>query len=360
MFRKSVIFLLSLFVLQAVVLVAQNTPPAPAQGNSSITGMVTDQLDGSIPNATVTLTGPDKKVLTAVTDGVGNFIIKNLAPGLYKLRVSAQSFAELDVTDVVIVAGQSKKLTLKLNLESETKVTVTDVAQTIDTDPENNKTATIIQDKDLEALPDDPDDLAAALTALAGPSAGPNGAQIYVDGFTGGQYLPDKNSIKQIIINQNPSSSEYERIGFGRIEIITKPGFGKIHGQIAYNYNGDVLNAENPFAKSKPNYTRQNLETNLSGPLIKDKVSFFIGYNRRDITDVAVVDARTLDSAFNIIDFSQSITQPKVLWSTNSRLDWQVDKNNTFGVRFTYNSNNLENQGIGGFSLASRASNSQN
>ena len=67
------------------------------------------------------------------------------------------------------------------------------------------------------------------LSALAGPSAGPNGGQIYVDGFTGGQ-LPPKSSIREIRVNQNPFSAQYDSLGFGRIEIITKPGGDKLRG----------------------------------------------------------------------------------------------------------------------------------
>ena len=77
------------------------------------------------------------------------------------------------------------------------------------------------KDKDLEALSDDPDELSNELSALAGPSAGPNGGQIYIDGFTGGQ-LPPKSAIREIRINQNPFSAEFDKIGYGRIEILTK------------------------------------------------------------------------------------------------------------------------------------------
>src|ERR1035441_10543726 len=51
----------------------------------------------------------------------------------------------------------------------------------------------------------------------------PNGGQIYIDGFTGGQ-LPPKESIREIRINQNQFSAEYDRRGFGRIDVFTKPG----------------------------------------------------------------------------------------------------------------------------------------
>jgi hypothetical protein len=46
---------------------------------------------------------------------------------------------------------------------------------------------------------------------LAGPAAGPNGGTIYIDGFSGGE-LPPKNTIREIRINQNPFSPEYDRL----------------------------------------------------------------------------------------------------------------------------------------------------
>ena len=336
---------------------------ASAQSTATLRGEVTDQLGGGIPGASViVLDASGKQVQAALSDAIGAYRIAGLPAGTYTVKVSAPSFETLMMPNVKLAVGQSQTLALKLSIATEQqKVTVNAETQNIDTDPTNNKSAMVLENKDLESLPDDPDDLASALTALAGPSAGPNGAQIYVDGFTGGSFLPDKNSIKQIIINQNPFSSEYERIGFGRIEIITKPGYGKVHGSVAYNFNGDFLNAQNPFATSKPSYQRRNLETNLSGPLVKDKVSYFLGFSRRDITDVAIISASTLDSTFqNILPLSQSITQPKTLWSTNSRIDWQATKNQTFNVRYNYNSNTLNNQGIGGFSLPSRENNAFN
>ena len=70
------------------------------------------------------------------------------------------------------------------------------------------------------------------MEALAGPAAGPNGGQIYVDGFTAGDSaLPSKEAIREIRINQNPFSPEFDTIGYGRIEILTKPGTDKFQGR---------------------------------------------------------------------------------------------------------------------------------
>ena len=135
-------------------------------------------------------------------------------------------FTKIPQVDVVAAKPLQLDITLKVAIE-EQKVTVSADTNSVSTEPENNAGAVVLKGDDIDALPDDPDDLAAALQALAGPSAGPNGGQIFVDGFTNGT-LPPRSSIREIRINSNPFSAEYDRLGFGRIEILTKPGTDQI------------------------------------------------------------------------------------------------------------------------------------
>jgi hypothetical protein len=65
----------------------------------------------------------------------------------------------------------------------------------INTEPSATAGAMVFKDKDLEALPNDPDELAAALWAMAGNAAGPAGGQIYIDGFEGGNLPPKRRAI---------------------------------------------------------------------------------------------------------------------------------------------------------------------
>ena len=139
------------------------------------------------------------------------------------------------------------------------------------------------QGQRLDALSDDPDELSNELQALAGPSAGPNGGQIYIDGFTGGQ-LPPKSSIREIRVNQNPFSAQYDRLGYGRIEILTKPGTDKLHGSIGARGNDSSFNSANPILnrifspESRrfpfPDYYTYFFNGNVGGSLIKKSVSF--------------------------------------------------------------------------------------
>src|SRR5947199_8557415 len=99
---------------------------------------------------------------------------------------------------------------------------------------------------------------------LAGPAAGPKGD--YIDGFSGGQ-LPLKNAIREIRINQNPFSPEYDKLGYGRIEIFTKPGTDKFRGSGFYNFGDDFWNTRNPYATQKAPFLLKEYGGSLSGPI---------------------------------------------------------------------------------------------
>src|SRR5499427_8193228 len=191
------------------------------QPGGTLRGQVFDELGGAIVGATVTVVDANSKTRTTTTNGEGNYVISGLAPGKYTVRATSTGFTPAESADVEVTAGRSQQFNITLPVSIEEKVTVTSDAATVTTDPENNAGAIVLKGADLDSLPDDPDDLAAALQALAGPSAGPNGGQLYIDGFTGGT-MPPKDAIREIRINQNPFAAENDRIGFGRIEILTK------------------------------------------------------------------------------------------------------------------------------------------
>ncbi len=201
-------------------------------------------------------------------------------PGKYSVAVTAPGFASYSMPGIVVATGQMKNLNPALTIEVEKQeVQVQAENTTIGTSPDENANAVIIKGNDLNSLSDDPDELQNELQALAGPSAGPNGGEIYIDGFTGGQ-LPPKSSIREIRVNQNPFSAEYDRLGYGRIEIFTKPGTDKIHGgfQMAGNYSS--FNSKNPLLNGAPEpaYYSYFMHGNVGGPINKNSSYFVSGF----------------------------------------------------------------------------------
>ena len=217
-----------------------------AQATTSlIRGIVTDPSAAVIPHATITLSRGETTVQTTQSDGGGNFHMSGLAPGIYSVRATAAGFSNFEQASYEIRTAQGQILNISLLLKAQAdQVTIAaDAAAVVDTEPSNNAGALVLQKEDLDALPDDRDDLATDLQALAGPAAGPNGGEIYIDGFTGGR-LPSKQSIREIRINANPFAAQFDRPGQGRIEIFTKSevsivmtsaSMAAIHGRMSLN-----------------------------------------------------------------------------------------------------------------------------
>lgn len=301
-------------------------------GTGALRGQVTDPSGAAISAASVIVTPQSGSPIVVQSNAQGMYEFKNLAAGKYTLTVAATGFT-LYENDNVVVADQPLRLNVSLAIEVETqKVQVSDTAPTVDVNPNNNAGAITISGKELEALPDDPDELESDLQALAGPSAGPNGGQMYIDGFTAGQ-LPPKSSIREIRINQNPFSSEYDKLGYGRIEIFTKPGTDKLHGQVFADGNDSPWNSPNPFiGAGEPPYYSTQFNGNIGGPINKS-ASFFFNVDRRDINELSAINATDPTTG---LTFASSIANPRQRTNLGPRLDWALTKNNTLTARYQY------------------------
>jgi hypothetical protein len=337
-----------LFFLLVALLGAIGLPAQTATGG--VRGVLMDDSGAVIPATNVTVVGAGV-TRTTQTQADGTFSVLGLAPGQYTVSVAYPGFASFSKM-VSVGAGAPVQMSIRLAVSAEKQeVTVqAEAGPSVSVEADNNATAIVMKGEDLEALPDDPDDLSDALQALAGPGAGPNGGQIYIDGFSGGQ-LPPKETIREIRINQNPFSAEFDRLGFGRIEILTKPGTDKLHGALSLNDSNAVFDSRNPLAANKPDYSNRMISGNLGGSLNK-KTSFFLDFNRRDITDNSITHATYVDPAtLSPVAVATSIVSPLTFTELSPRIDYQLSKSNTLTVRFEERFNSRDNAGLGGTNL---------
>ena len=341
----------SLFILTLSLFLFAGTVAAQ-QARGTLRGLITDELGAAIVGANVTLTDASGVQKKTTTNGEGVYTFTGLTLGTYKVQAIATGFALSEDRDVEIKAGrQSLDITLKVTIQEQ----VTVAENPVSTEATNNANQTLIAGKDLDALPDDPDELAAALQALAGPSVGPNGGQIFIDGFTGGN-LPSKDAIREIRINQNPFAAENDQPS-GRIDILTRPGTDKLRGGASFNFNDESFNSRNPFAisssKRTPCQVRQ-YEMNLSGPVVKRKASFFFNFGRIETDDNELIRATVLDENLNVVDFGEGFLVPRRNTFFSPRLDYAINSNNTLVARYNFNRSRTQNQGVGGFTLPER------
>ena len=323
-------------LLLLLLLLLTLLPKTYAQPAGVVHGVVTDESGALVPGAKVTVSNAAGPVKSAIAGNDGAYSVAGLDAGTYTVQATLPGFQQIKPASINLAGSTPATLDLQLTVAAEKQeVTVQENAgPQVSVDPSQNAGALVLRGADLQALSDDPDDLQADLEALAGPSAGPSGGQIYIDGFTGGQ-LPSKDSIREIRINQNPFSPEYDKLGYGRIEIFTKPGTDKLHGNVNVDFGDAIWDARNPYAAEKAPFVQRNVGGSLSGALGK-KASFFLDVQYRDIDNGNIINGFNVDpGTFASVPFNSVFVQPQTRFQVSPRLDYQLSKNNTFTVRYT-------------------------
>jgi hypothetical protein len=321
---------------------------------TTLNGRVYDESGALVPGARVTITGPGRfsKALTSAADG--SYSAPGIAPGTYLVTASAPGLG-MQQPEAIALSEPVRTLDLHLKILAVTaSVNVQENATTIGTAAAANASSIVLTGDDLQSLADDPEDLQADLEALAGPSAGPGGGNaIFIDGFSGGQ-LPAKESIREVRINQNPFSPEFDKLGLGRIEIFTKPGSDKYHGTVTYNLGTDWWNSRNPYAALKAPFLLQETENSFSGPFAKHG-SFTFDVERQAVDNGSVTNGVVLDPAtLSPTPFTSVLKTPQRHLRLGPHIDYQLNANNYLSLRYTLTDATLHNAGIGGFDLISR------
>jgi hypothetical protein len=342
-----------------LVLAMCNTICNGQQTRGSLQGKIADQNGGVVVGATVTVTDEKGVDKVTTTNGQGIYGFTDLAPGVYKLRASSAGFAPFERAEIKIAAGRSETLNIAFAIKLMRQDVTVESANRAGVASDSNLSAVVLGRKELENLPEDPESLTAYLQMLVGPTAGLNGPQIFVDGFSGGQ-VPSRDSIREVRINANPFTSESERLGYGRIEIFTRPGSPIWHGQAGGQFNDESLNSRNPFVLNRAPFQLRSYSGNVSGPIVPKRTNFFLDVRRSEWDENAVISAVTIDEEFAPAPFRQAVVTPLRNNSFGLRTDSQLNANHSAIGRFNYAQSSLKNAGIGEFSLPSRAYDTSN
>jgi len=310
-----------------------------------------------MPGAVVSITGPNGRVESATTGDNGLFAVTGLAPGRYSIVAVAPGFMQAEPASVAIDTGEvTVNLMLHVQMEAQ-QVTVSDTtAPEVSTDPAQSASAQVLTGDALDSISDDADDMLTDLETLAGPAAGLNGAQLFIDGFTlGDGALPSKDAIREIRINQNPFAPEFDTLGTGHVEILTKPGSDQWRGSVYDTYGNDALNSRNPYAAEKASFSLDDIGGSISGP-INSRGSVSLNLDDRHIDNGEVVSAVTLNpSTLIATPYTGTALSPLRRLYLGARLDYQLNSKNTLTIRYEPNYNSSRDAGIGNFTIASES-----
>ena len=208
--KRTISVTLTLFFL-----LANLSALAYAQGTIELRGTVLDETKAYIPAVQVVLEDAQGKKYTAQTDELGRYRFANLKPGLYTLTVETEGFAKFsEPIDLTQRRATPFDVTLKVFISEQLEVK--NDAAGISAEPDQNLTSITLKGADLEALPDDPDELLETLRQMAGAGAGDD-ASIYVGGVRERGRIPPKEASQMIRMISNPFSAEFAEIGVRRI-----------------------------------------------------------------------------------------------------------------------------------------------
>jgi hypothetical protein len=333
------------------------TDASAQQGRIILQGEVKDEHGAVIVGARATLAGEGGRIWQTVSDGQGRFRFAVPAAGSYVLRVAAAGFA---ASEQAVTLEDAARLSITLYPTLSDAVSVNDDTTGSALSADRAAGARTLTERELQALPDDPNQLAEQLQLLAASAGGaPGQAVVTVDGFLAGGKLPPKSAIREVRINPNLFSAEYDTPPFrgGRIEVTTRPGASAWHGAGFFHFNSTALNARDAFAPARAQVQTRRYGWQLGGPVVKKRAGFFLDFERREIDEAAAINAVILNEAFQPAVFTANAATPKRLLIGSARADWQLNQVHTLALRYDASANRLDNEGVGGFNLPERGFN---
>jgi hypothetical protein len=334
----------------AIALIPQYSSAQQAcPSGGRIEGTVSDPTGAVVPGAQVTTNRGNR----VVSDSLGRYTIACAPIGSMTVHAEMPGFEEKDL-NTRVSAGAATRLDIQLAVSSVQQQV--QVSADSNSDPARGVGVTALSTHEVEQLADDPDDFARQLQALAASGGGiPGSAIITVDGFQNASALPPKSTIASITINPDMFSPQYEVAPYlgGRVEILTKPGIGALHGALFFTDSDGSFNATDPFSVAGTPASKQRYGFQLSGPLISKRSGFSLALEKRNINEFNIVNAVTLDTNGSQTPLQQTVPAPERLWIGSARNDWQFTPNDVATLSYSANVNDLRNQGIGGLTAQS-------
>ena len=329
----------------------------PAQSKEgSVLVTVKDQFDGAVAGAEIVFGGSDKKLRTVQTgtDGIARSV--KLPAGEYEMTVTAAGFKDHRNPGIVIRGGETQKLEVVLEIapiESEVEVGENEAVTA-----ESAGAAMVLNEDQIDKLPEDPEELEKAIRRLAEAATGESDLPISVNGVQGGK-IPPKAAIQQVRVNQNVFSAQYESPWGGGIEIFTRSSVDRYRGYVSFSFADSRLNAADPFLGRRVPYQSKSYYFILSGPLFGKKANFFAYGSHSDSDSSAVINAVVLDSNLQPVEFKQFLPTPSRSESVNLIINADPTKKHKLYLSYNFGRGSSSGQNVGGFSLPSRANDSK-
>ena len=352
-------------MIAALLAVLALSAPAQQAREARVTVTVVDQTGAVIPNAKVTIApAADPKAPPAgagaaptappaaepaTTNEKGIATITGLTPGRFTITAEFPGFEPRVLRDVQLRAGDNRQAAILAIQGLQDAVTVSRDAREAASDRRSTFGSAMTREQ-IEALSDDPDEMAQQLKDIAGSDA-----ILRVDSFEGSR-LPPKAAIKAIHITRDAFAAENHFAGGLFIDIITQPGMGPLRTNMNMRLRDGSMSGRPPAeyaaqrAKGPERY--QNYNAGIGGSLIKQKASFSINFSGgRNYDTPYFYYFRPDGSVVN----QMAPRRPRDTMFVFGMFDYAITRDQTLRVHFSRDRFTSKNIGVGGFNELQRA-----
>src|SRR5688500_18898485 len=319
--------------------------PALAQTRTStLRVVVRDPTGAVIAGARVTAQPLEREEgpVMVLTGDRGEAVFPAMAHGRDALSAESPGFETKRLEDYRLRGDARREMKLDLAKLAEEVVVGRDAGERA-TDPRGNAFGNLLTREQIDALPDEPDEMEEALKQMGGP-----GTVVRVDGFRGGR-LPPKSQIRGIRFRRDLFAAENHGGGMVFVDIMTNPGGGPFRGTADFTFRDESLNARNPMAPRRGAEQQQNVGFTASGTIWKNRTGF--SFTSSGATGY---DSRTIVAALPGAQLADVVRRPSDRASFSARLDHALTASHTVRAHYQRNGSHNENLGVGDFDLPER------
>jgi hypothetical protein len=289
----------------------------------TLRGTITDPSGAVVPNASVVLREPATGVLVrqSPSDGQGNYEFPDIKPGTYRVTVDAAGFQSSSVDEIVLTAGQVRRIDVALKVGSVTQeaVTVTAGAALIDTESGTISAEYTIKQHDDVPLVDAYPTPATMVTTLAGIQGGggswggvrANGQTmtLVADGITNvNSQEINSEFFEQVHVTTINAAADSPATS--SVDMITKRGGNELHGMAYYKFFSSAFMARDFFAPKRTPYIEHEWQINVGGPIIRNRTFLFGSWFSERIPLGAFYNATVPSAALRAGVFPGTVKDP--------------------------------------------------
>ena len=320
--------------------------PAQTPRDVRLAVTVVDQTGAVIQNATVTVTpstDPKTPVAPVQTGEKGVATLQGLSPGRYSIHAEFSGFEPRLLKDVSLKAGDNKHVVVLALQGVQDSVTVARDAREAASD-RRATFGTAMTREQIDALSDDPDEMAQQLQDIAGGNA-----VIRVDSFEGGR-LPPKSAIKAVHITRDAFAAENHYAGGLFIDIITQPGIGPLRTNLNMRLRAGAAERQESAGRGQGARAHPELQRRSVG--LPDQAEGVVLDQLNTLAQFETpVLRRQLDGS---LDNSLGPRRPTDNVFVFGLFDYAITRDQTLRVNFNRNYSKTRNAGVGGYDAVER------